>query len=91
MQPKLRMKANKYHSHGVIPYEIVNGFDACIHAQIQIGGGGGGGGQGLQTPLKNRKNIVFLSNTGPDHLKNHKATKPALNVGLSSACQRSAI
>ena len=27
----------------------------------------------------------FLSNTGPDPLKNHKATKPAFNVGPSSA------
>ena len=27
-------------------------------------------------PLKNYKNIGFLSNTGPDILKNHKATKP---------------
>ena len=30
-------------------------------------------------PLKNHKNIGFLSNTGPDLLKNHKATKPAFN------------
>ena len=29
------------------------------------------------------KNIGFLSNTGPDPLKNQKATKPALNVGPS--------
>ena len=27
----------------------------------------------------------FLCNTGPDHLKNHKATKPAVNVGPSLA------
>ena len=27
-------------------------------------------------PLKNHLNIAFLSNTGPDPLKNHKATKP---------------
>ena len=27
------------------------------------------------------KNIGFLSNTGPDPLKNHKATKPLCNVG----------
>ena len=26
--------------------------------------------------MKNRKNFVFLSNTGPDAIKNHKATKP---------------
>ena len=35
-------------------------------------------------PLKNHKNIGFLSNTGPDPLKNHKDTKPALNVGPSN-------
>ena len=33
----------------------------------------------------------FLSNTGTDHLKNRKATKPAFNVRPSSACQRKAI
>ena len=53
---------------------------------------GGGGGQGVQTPppLKNHKNIGFLSNlsnTGPDPLENHKAAKPAFNVGPSSARQ----
>ena len=43
-------------------------------------------------PLKNqKKNIWFLSNIGPDPLKNHKATKPAFNVGPSSARQRNAI
>ena len=36
-------------------------------------------------PLKNHKHIGFLSNTGPDPLKNHIATKPAYNVGPSSA------
>ena len=41
----------------------------------------GGGGRG--PPLKNRKNIGFLSNTGPESLK----TKPSLNVGPSSARQ----
>ena len=46
--------------------------------------GGGGGGQGVRTPLKNHKNIEFLSNTGPDPLK----IKPAFNVGPSSAHQR---
>ena len=35
-------------------------------------------------------NIGFCSNTGPDPLKNHKATKPAFNVGPSSARQRNA-
>ena len=44
-----------------------------------------GGGRGSVPPLKNHKNIGFLSNTGTDPLKNHKATKPAFNVGQSSA------
>ena len=45
------------------------------------------GGLGIRTPppLKNHKNIGFLSNTGPDPLKYHKDTKPAFNVGPSSA------
>ena len=30
---------------------------------------GGTGGPGPLPPLKNHKNIGFLSNTGPDHLK----------------------
>ena len=33
---------------------------------------------------KNHKSIGFLSNTGSDPLNNHKATKPAFNVGPSS-------
>ena len=33
----------------------------------------------------------FLSNTGPDPLKNHKASRPAFNVGPLSARQRNAI
>ena len=43
-------------------------------------------------PLENHKNIVgFLSNTGLDTLKNHKATKPAFNGEPPSARQRNAI
>ena len=52
------------------------------------------GGQGLRTPPpppENHINIGFLSNTGPDPLKNHKVTKPDFNVGPSSAHQRNAI
>ena len=45
-------------------------------------GGGGGGGTGCPDPLKNHKNIGFLSNTGPEPLKKSQATKPAFNVGL---------
>ena len=50
-----------------------------------------GGTGGPTSPLENHKNIGFLSNTGPDSLKNHKATTPAFNVGLSSARQRNTI
>ena len=48
-------------------------------------------GGGIRTALKNHKNLGFLSNTGPDPLKNYKATKPAFNVGPPSARQRNAI
>ena len=49
------------------------------------------GWQEVRTPLYYHKNIGFLSKTGPYPLKNHKATKPAFNVGPSSACQRNDI
>ena len=50
-----------------------------------------GGGQGVRTPPeKSQKNIGFLSNSGPNSLKN-KPTEPAFNVGPSSARQRNAI
>ena len=38
-------------------------------------------GSGPPTHPENHKSIGFLSNTGPDPLTNHKATKPAFNVG----------
>ena len=62
-------------------------FKSCLlfHVRIQRGDRGSG------PPLKNHKNIGFLSNSGPDPLKNHKATKPAFNVGPSSACQRNTV
>ena len=55
--------------------------------------GGSRGGDRGSGPLllKNHKNIGFLSNTGPDPLKNLKAAKPAFNGGSSSAGQRNAI
>ena len=58
-----------------------------VHGRIQRGGGAGV----RPFPLKNHKNIGFLGNTGPDPMENHKAYKPALNVGPPSACQRNAI
>ena len=44
-------------------------------------GGSRGGTGGPDPSLKNRKTIGFLSNTGLAPQKNHKATKPAFNVG----------
>ena len=52
---------------------------------------GSRGGQGVWIPLKDHKNIGFLSNTGPDPLNNHNATKSAFNVGPLLACQQNAI
>ena len=53
------------------------------------------GFRGVRTPPppENHKTLGFLNNTGLDPLKNHKATKPAFNVGVepSSARQRNAI
>ena len=51
------------------------------------------GGQGVLTPMKNHKNMGFLSNTGPDLQKKikKKATKPAFNVGPLSARQQNTI
>ena len=51
----------------------------------------GTGGPDPPPPPEKSQNIGFLSNTGPDPLKNHKATKTAFNVGPSSASQRNAI
>ena len=38
-------------------------------------------GEGPDPPPEKLQNIWFLINTGPDPLKNHKAKKPAINVG----------
>ena len=38
--------------------------------------------------MKNHKNIVFVSKTGPDPLKNQKAAMPVFKVGPSLARQR---
>ena len=55
---------------------------------IQRGGGGTGGPDPAEKPPKN---LGFLSNTGSDPLKNHKATKPVFNIGSTSARKRNAI
>ena len=51
------------------------------------------GGPDPPPPPPEKSHFFFFAilNTGPDPLKNHKATKPAFNVGPSSASQRNAI
>ena len=44
------------------------------HVRIQRGTGG-------PDPPPERSGLGFLSNTGPDPLKNHNATEPAFKVG----------
>ena len=56
-----------------------------IHAQIQRRD------MEPQPPLKNHKNIGFLSSTSPGLLKNHKVTQPTFNVGPSLARQGNTI
>ena len=60
--------------------------EACIDPEGGGGGGGGGWQGGLEFLWKITKNIVFFRYTGLDPLENHKATKPAFIVGLSSPC-----
>ena len=60
-------------------------MEECVtHAHIQRGGGGGRAG-GPDLPKINHKNIEFISNTGPDPLKNHKLPSQIANVGLRFA------
>ena len=66
-------------------------FIIFIVFNFMSGSRGGGGEEGVRTPHEKSQNMGFLSNTGPDHLKNHKATKPAFNVGSSSARQRNGV
>ena len=60
--------------------------DVCVMC-----GPRGGRWSGPPPPLNNYKSIGFLSISGPDPLKNNKATEPAFNIGPSSARQRNAI
>ena len=68
-------------------YVFIYKFITLTCADPERGGGAGGPDP---TPLKNHQNQL-LSNSGPDPLKNHEATKPEFNVGPSSARQRNAI
>ena len=61
-----------------------------VYARIKRGGGGGRAGGPDPPPEKSQK-TVFLINTGPDPLKNHKDANPEFNVGPFSVRQRNAI
>ena len=76
---------------GDVTTEVVYRFNDSLHTRKFCIGGSRGGTGGPDPPPENHKNIGFLCNTGPDPLKFHKATKPAFNVGPSSAHQRNAI
>ena len=54
----------------MLTYLNLDGMVCIFHAWIKRGGG-------VRMPLGNHKAIGSYSNTGPDPLKNHKATKPA--------------
>ena len=41
--------------------------------------------------LQSCRVLYKIINTGPEPIENHKATKPAFNVGPPSACQQNAI
>ena len=77
---------------GDVTTEVVYRFIDSLHAGKFCMGDpeGGDRGFGPRSPMKNHKNIGFLCNIRPDTLKNHKATKPAYNVGPSSAHQQNA-
>ena len=57
----------------------------CLPWSDPEGVGGSWSGPPPSPPLKNHKTKGFLSKTGPDPLKNYKATKPVFLVGPSSA------
>ena len=72
-----------------LPYANCDCFSSSrMHTRIHRGVTGGPDPH--PAPWKITK-YVFSSNTGPDPLKNRKATKPALNVGPSSARKRNGV
>ena len=92
MKKGVRIYLAQYHSESLGPILMpdsvqlaeqfrVAEYNGFAQGRIQRGDRGSG------PPLKNHNNIGFISNTGPDPLKNHKGTKPAFNVGQSSARQ----
>ena len=71
---KCRTKANAHDKMGFL-YISISVYIVRSHARIQRGG------QGVRTPLKNHKNIEFLSNTGPDPLNFSKLSSQQSTLG----------
>ena len=76
---KCRTKADAHDKMG-FQYISISVYIVRSHARIQRPGDRDSG-----PPLKNQKNIEFLSNTGPDLPEILKTTKPAFNIGPSLA------
>ena len=78
----------------VVPFKFVSNLirkeNSMANANIDVLEAGSLRFENPPSP-KNHKNIGFFCKTGQDPLNNHKATKPAFNVGPSSACQRNPI
>ena len=68
---------------------IFNGFRLQMDGHAEWADPEGGGDRGSGPPGKSQK-YSFFSNTGPDPLENHKATKPAFHDRPSLASQRNA-
>ena len=77
---KCRTKADAHDKMG-FQYISISVDIVRFHARIQRGDSGSGPPPPHTHTPENHKNIEFLSNTGPDHLKFSKTTKPAFNVG----------
>ena len=65
---------------GVVVIELKDGTKLAVNKHA-CADPEGGNGQRPPPPLeKFHKNIGFLSNSSPDHLKNYEASEPAFNV-----------
>ena len=87
-ESNIRIRLHSYNEYGILHRHTIHPSKVGPWADPE-------GGQGLQTPPppppENLQTFGFLSNTSPDPLINHKATKPEFNVGPSSARQQNAI
>ena len=80
---KYAMCRTKADAHDEMGFQYISISVDIVWSHVRIQRGGGGGAGGLDPPhLKNHKNIEFLGS--PEILK---TTKPAFNVGSSSARQ----